>query len=244
MHTFELLAPPGVTAIELLPRAGGRARVRTTSAQLRAMVLHTDGNRARVALVPESALLLAGDNIRLEMTVGAGCEIELVEPGGTVAYDMRGGTAQWNLRVRIAERGRLVWHGQPFVVSSGARVERRTEILLEEAATCLIRETLVLGRDGEPPGQIGTCTTVTASGRPVLVDELRLGPEAQVPGMLGNHRVLDQVLDLRPDAPSLPGSLRLDSGGVLHRRLGHHGHDAALGQAWADAEARQSLTEE
>ena len=76
---------------------GGRCRVRTamtgsdpTAALVRPMVLHHDATTARISLVPEGALLLAGDAVELDVTVDAGARLDVVEPGGTVAFDMRG----------------------------------------------------------------------------------------------------------------------------------------------------------
>jgi urease accessory protein len=222
--------------------AGGKVFVRTASAQLRASLLTSTAHSARVALVPQSALLLGGDAVRIELTVGAHCMLEIVEPGGTVAYDMRGGSASWDVRIVVGPHGRLVWHGQPFVVASGAEVLRSSTIDLGIEATCLMRETILLGRDSEGPGRATTRTTVHVGGAPVLVEQLELGQPAQVPGILGSHRVVDQVLDLRPDADGGSDGLLLEGSGVLHRRLGWFGHDASLHDVWALARAAAPLT--
>ncbi len=48
----------------------------------------------RVALVAATALLLAGDEVEVEVVVGEGLRLEVVETAGTVAYAMRGGSAR------------------------------------------------------------------------------------------------------------------------------------------------------
>ena len=183
----------------------------------------------RVALVPEQAVLLAGDQVTVAVRVGAGQRLEIVEPGGTVAYAMRGGQARWDVRVVVEEGGSLVWHGEPFVVAQGADVVRSTTIDLAPGACLRLRETLVLGRSGEAPGSLVSRTDVRRDGVPVLVEELdsALG--------LGPHRVVDQVLDLRgsetvaerPPQPTLD-VMALEGGGRLHRWLGAQTHASPI----------------
>jgi urease accessory protein len=165
-----------------------------TRTEVRSSHLRTFGlDRDRVALVPEQAVLLAGDHVTVTVRVAAGGRLEIVEPGGTVAYAMRGGRARWDVHVEVEDGGRLVWRGQPFVVAEGADVQRTTYVDVDGAARVVLRETLVLGRTGERPGRLTARTEVHRGGVPVLVEEL----DAAVG--LGPHRVLDQVLRLGPD---------------------------------------------
>ncbi len=205
-------------------------RTEVRSSHLRAFAL--DG--VRVALVPEQAVLLAGDHVTLTVRVGAGQGLEIVEPGGTVAYAMRGRQARWDVRVVVEEGGSLVWHGEPFVVAQGADVLRSTTIDLAPGASLNLRETLVLGRSREGPGTLVSRTDVRRDGVPVLVEELdaALG--------LGPHRVVDQVLMLEGfEAQALrdeqgrasatePGVMVLDGGGRLHRWLGAETHTSPI----------------
>lgn len=224
--------------------AGGRCRVRTamtgsdpSTALVRPMVLQHDSRAARVSLVPEGALLLAGDAIEVDITVDAGARLDLVEPGGTVAFDMRGGRACWDVRVRLGRDAVLTWAGEPFVVSAGADVSRRLDLELAAGAGVAMRETLVLGRYGEQPGRLRQYTSVTVERTPVLVEELPLDA-ASAPGLLGGQRVLSSVLLLGrmlAPAPTAPERYDLDVGGHLWRRLGVHAHETALPDAWVDA---------
>jgi len=223
---------------------GGRCRVRTamtgsdaSAALVRPMVLHHDSRTARISLVPEGALLLAGDAIEIDITLDAGARVDLVEPGGTVAFDMRGGRARWDVRLRLGRGSVLTWAGEPFVVAAGADVSRRLDLDLAAGAGVAMRESLVLGRYGEQPGGMRQHTTVVVEHRPVLVEELPLDA-ATAPGLLGGHRVLCSVLLLgRQLAPEPTATERydLDAGGHLWRRLGVQAHEAALPDAWSDA---------
>ncbi len=199
-------------------------RTEVRSSHLRAFAL----DAVRVALVPEQAVLVTGDRVTVAVHVTAGQRLEIVEPGGTVAYAMRGGQASWDVRVAVEEGGSLVWHGEPFVVAQGADVMRSTTIDLAPGACLKLRETLVLGRSGEHPGALVSRTEVRRDGVPVLVEELdaALG--------LGPHRVVDQVLELngfetvaeRPPQPTVV--MVLEGGGLLHRWLGAETHTSPI----------------
>ncbi len=226
---------------------GGRVRV--TSAvtgpperpRLRAMLLDTDVESARVALVPEGALLLAGDAVEVHVEVGDGVRLELVEPSGTVAYAMRGGSATWDVDVRLDAGSALLWHAEPFVVAAGADVRRRTRLVLPEDARLALRETLVLGRDGEVPGTIDSWLVVQRpDGTPVLVERLALGPTT-TGALLGGRRVVGSVLGLGVPAPEDSAeTLLLEHGGSLTRRLATEAAHALPESAWRAVVARVS----
>ncbi|MGH3369251.1 MAG: urease accessory protein UreD, partial [Nocardioidaceae bacterium] len=87
-----------------------------SGAMLRPRLVDLGGHTARVALVADGALLLSGDEIRIEVTVGSGVHLDLMEPAGTVAYDMRGGSARWDISLELLPEASVGWHGEPFVV--------------------------------------------------------------------------------------------------------------------------------
>lgn len=215
----------------------GRARCSLSTGLLSPRVLSCDDTGARVALVATSALLLAGDAVRIDVRVGPGAWLHVVETSGTVAYDARGGTASWDVTIEVAAGGILVWEGLPFVVAVGADVTRATTAELGTGATLLLRETLVLGRTGEVGGDLRSGMRCSLDGSPALVDDLRLDASRTAPGILGDERVVDSVLCLgmRPPAtaPS-PGRahLDLDVPGALVRSLGRDAHTGSLDAVW------------
>lgn len=228
---------------------GARARVRTlTTAQpdapvLRPVLLASGARWARIALVAEGALLLAGDRITVSVDVGPGVHLAVVEPSGVVAYSMRGRNARWDVDIYQRPGSSLVWQGQPFVAADGAVVDRRTTVDLDAGARLLLRETLVLGRAGETAGTIRTSSSVRRCGHPVLVEELALGPGAQVPGILGEHRVVDSVLALGNPWVDHPARFDLDAEGQLYRALSPETHTSSLVSLWDRLEQAQSVTE-
>ncbi|QIG43217.1 urease accessory protein UreD [Nocardioides anomalus] len=191
-----------------------RTRTEVRSSHLRAFRLDDE----RVALVPEQAVLLAGDHVTVRVRVDAGERLRLVEPGGTVAYAMRGLDARWDVEIEVEPGGALAWDAEPFVVADGADVHRGLRV--EAGGAVSLRETLVLGRSGEGPGRLRTRTDVTRAGVPLLVEELDSGVG------LGGHRVLDQVLHLGTDCAR--DGMRLESGDCLHRWLGGAVHESRL----------------
>ncbi|MEL7977739.1 urease accessory protein UreD [Isoptericola sp. F-RaC21] len=221
----------------------GRARLveLVGSVHLRPRPVLVDGPLARVALVGTFALLLAGDDVRVELCVGAGVVLELIEPSGVVAYDVRGGDgASWAVHATVAEGGALVWKGAPFVVTAGADVERSTAVELAAGARALISETLVLGRADEPGGgPLRSRFSARLEGRPLLVEDLDLRDPwlATSPGVVGAHRVVASVmlLGVPPDVADGPGETPLAGPGALGRMLAAHAHeaDAVVDATWA-----------
>src|SRR4051794_21987817 len=193
-----------------------RTEAEVRSTHLRAFTLASFHGASRVALVPEQAVLLAGDHVEVTVRVGRGQALEIVEPGGTVAYAMRGASARWDVSVEVEAEGSLVWHGEPFVVAAGADVSRRLAVELGPGAGLRLRETFVLGRSGERPGRLVSRTEVHRGAVPLLVEEL------DGAAGLGRHRVLDQVLCVGSRCSA--EGLCLESGDRLHRWLGAETH--------------------
>ncbi|CAN5179526.1 hypothetical protein BH09ACT12_BH09ACT12_06360 [soil metagenome] len=240
------IAAPSRTTVSVHVDAHGRAAVRIGATggpgrpRVRAMLLSSTTTGARVCLVPEGALLLGGDLVEIDVTVGPGASLELVEPAGTVAYDMRGASARWDVEVRVGRGGTLIWGGEPFVVSAGAHVGRTTRVVLADEARLALRETLVLGRHGETSGRLDQRLEVTrTSGEPVLVEQLTLDQHAR-PGVLGGLRVVSTALALGlilPESLASDGRFDLESGGVWWRRLGVETHRCIPHETWSAVRA-------
>lgn len=225
------------TRIELTP-APGRPRVRTASGLLRPQVRSTDGTTARVTLVATGAMLLAGDHVDLVIRVGAGLRLDLSDVAGTVVHDGRGAGCSWTTSIVLDAGATLVWHGEPLVVSDGARLDRRTDVDLADGARLLMRDTLALGRTGESGGSLTCRTRMSLDGEPALAEDLLLSAQQRVrPGILGEAKVVDTITALgwQPDPHPVPSPMRafdLPAPGRLARALVPRAHLSPAPDLW------------
>ena len=226
-----------ITRIRVDRDDAGRPRVVARSAELAPRMLEHGRDRVRIALVATVALLLAGDDVTIEVDVAADVHVEIVETAAIVAYDMRGGSARWQVAARVVDGGTLVWNGLPIIVSDGADVERRTELELAPHAVARLRETVVLGRSGQRGGRLRLVTDVRRpDGGPVLCEHLTLGGDTlgadPDPVVLGAARVLDTVTILGARLPldDRADVLQLAEPGTQVRYLGTHLHESPLAE--------------
>ncbi len=203
-------------------------------------VLTRRGHCARVSLVSHQAMLLAGDHLRLEIDVGPGGHLELVEPAATIAYSARGGHAGWSARVHVEAGGSLVWRSAPMVLAEGCDVDREVDVSLDDGAVAAWYETLVLGRHDEPGGALLSRTRVVHAATPLLVETLDLRDAATraTPGILGDQRVIATalVLGLPVDAEIGPHVTPLEGAGVMARAVHTQAHaaEAMLEDTWEE----------
>ncbi|ONI72057.1 hypothetical protein BWI15_18390 [Kribbella sp. ALI-6-A] len=189
----------------------------------------------RVALVAAGALLLAGDDVRIEVVAQGRLRLDIVETAGTVAYAMRGGSARWDVDVTLTGGAELSWHGEPFVVAEGADVQRSTALTLDDGCRALIRESLVLGRYGEAGGRLRTRTRSTLGADELLAEDLDLSPGHRSGwAILGGARCLDSLTALGHRLPDAPQTLQLEGTGSIARRLVTEQHTSDLGDLWTD----------
>lgn len=202
--------------------------------------MHGPDDRARVALVGQTALLLGGDALELYVDLGAGACLELLEVAATVAYHGRGRSASWCTTVRVGEGARLDYAGEPLVVSDGADVTRVVDVDLAAGAVARLRETVVFGRAGERGGRLDAQTVLRRAGAEFCREHLVTDATDRArPGILAGAKVLDSVLDLgtpaaRAPAAGEPGTSRfrlLEPDCTLTRYLGTAAADSPLGRA-------------
>jgi urease accessory protein len=217
-------------------RAGDRHELRELrrGARLAPRILAC-GATVHAAFVPTQAGPLAGDEDRARIVVGAGAAL-VVEPVAATLALPGADRIVLTLDVTVEAGGRLVLDEAPLIVAAGADVVRRCTVELADGAVAALRESVVLGRDREPPGTLDSALRATLGGRVLLHDGLRLGPAAAAAdvhvALAPGHRVLGTswLLGLRPPAPALelagPGALTRASGASLAAV------DAALARTW------------
>jgi urease accessory protein len=127
----------------------------------------------RVHLVGTGAWPLGGDRVALSVQVDPGARLELVSVAATLALPGRS-TARSHVEVAVdvgAGATAIVDLG-PTVVAAGAEHASAMRVRLGEGARLLLRELVVLGRSGEPPGSSHSRIEVTCGSRPVLREVL------------------------------------------------------------------------
>ncbi|MGZ0145904.1 urease accessory protein UreD [Kribbella sp. WER1] len=202
-----------------------RDRCLLTTGHLSPLQLPGRPGVVRVALVAAGALLLAGDEVRIEIAVAGAVRLEIVETAGTVAYGMRGGSARWDVGITLTDGASLQWYAEPFVVSADADVTRTTTAHLTTGCTVHLRESIVLGRQNEPPGRLHTTTRAWLDDRPLLAEDLQFRNSWAV---LGTARCLDTVTTLGFRLPDDPQTLQLEGPGSIARQLLDQQHESTL----------------
>jgi urease accessory protein len=206
-----------------------RDRCLLTTDHLSPRRLHGPPGVVRVALVAAGALLLAGDEVRIEIVVEGPVRVEIVETAGTVAYAMRGGSARWDVDIRLTDGASLQWYAEPFVISAGADVTRTTTARLAGGCTARLRESLVLGRYGEVGGTLRTTTRAWIDDELLLAEDLDLSPETRTGwAILGPARCLDTITALGFRLPDTPQTLQLEGPGSIARQLLQEQHESEL----------------
>lgn len=191
----------GGTALPLLAGAGPLALRRTRAER--------DG-WARVTVVGAMSAPLGGDRLRIEAEAANGARLAVDASAATVSLPGRDGRpAHYDVVLTVGAGAELHWLPEPVIAARGSDLLMTTRVVLAPGARLVLREELVLGRHGEPPGRLRTRLTVTRDGRPLLDQALDVGPGAPPgwdgPAVLGPHRTLGQLLVV-PAPDPLPGT--------------------------------------
>jgi urease accessory protein len=216
----------------------GRASCTLRGGLLSPRLLTASDDEVRVSLVATQALLLGWDEVDIDIDVGPGMLLELVDTAGTVAYNSGGAPSWWRVRARVGAGAALLWQGEPLVVADGADVCRSLHVELAVGAVACLRETVVLGRSGERGGAFRTTADVRLAGAPLYREDLHLDASdaRDAPGILHGARCLDavQLYGMRPAAEGPALRLDLAGPGSLARYLGDDLHPSPLPAVWQE----------
>lgn len=154
------------------------------------------GAPAEVVFLNTSGGLTGGDSLRLALSVAPGLSLTATTQTAERAYASPGAAARVEVALQVAAGGRLDWLPQETILFESSHLYRDTRIGLVGDASCLMAETLVLGRlaMGENPvaARLMDSRRISRDGRPVWSDALALGPDALVsraePALLGAAR--------------------------------------------------------
>jgi urease accessory protein len=90
--------------------------------------------------------LTGGDRLAYSLHVGAGCHVTATTQTAERVYRSSGGHAALSIDFDVGAGGHLDWLPQETILFDGAAARRKTTITLAEGASCLVSETVILGR--------------------------------------------------------------------------------------------------
>ncbi|RTE90407.1 MULTISPECIES: urease accessory protein UreD [Bradyrhizobium] len=165
---FEVQLREGVTRRGTLHESGS-LRVRFPSPEdqgLSGVFVNTAGGVA------------GGDNFDIDVTAGQGSRLTLTTAAAEKVYRAPGPAAQLNIALQVGAEAHLSWLPQETILFDRARVQRRFDIALDEAASLLLCEIVVFGRTamGErmEQGEFVDRWRLRRGGRLVFAETVRL----------------------------------------------------------------------
>ncbi|MDI3404649.1 urease accessory protein UreD [Streptomyces sp. B-S-A6] len=176
--------------------------------------IRSAGPEARVALVGAMSAPLGGDRLTVAAEAGPGARLDVTSTAATIA--LPGQTkepAHYDVRLSVEEDAELRWLPEQLISAHGSALQVTTRAEVAPGARLLLREEQVLGRTGEPPGNLTSRLTVRCAGRLLLDQELACGPAAPSgwdgPAALAGHRALGQLVVVRPELAEAPARPQL-----------------------------------
>ncbi len=181
----------------------GRTRVEGLfqSGSARMVMPATHGGAPEVVFLNTAGGLTSGDRLDYALAVDDGLRATGTTQSAERAYAAPEGPAEIGVAVRVGAGARVDWLPQETILFDRAALSRRTVIDLAGEASCLLAETLVLGRAamGETLRRLDLRDTrlVRRDGRVVFAECLRIDGGALAAGahaaMLGGARAVATV---------------------------------------------------
>jgi urease accessory protein len=160
------------------------------------VVLRPTGGH-RIHLVQAAGGPLGGDDLALDVRLGAGCAAQLRSAAATVVQAGQSpGPARWAVTASVAQRAVLDWRPEPTVVCDGAQLHSRITVALQPGARAVLRELVVLGRAGQRGGHFVGELAVDLDGSPLLAHTVLLDgtdPVLAGPAGTGGARVVGML---------------------------------------------------
>jgi len=133
---FDVHARDGVTRRGALHESGS-LRVRFPS---------PDGEGLSGVFVNTAGGVAGGDSFDIDIAAGAGSRLTMTTAAAEKVYRAPGAAAQLSISLKVAAGAHLGWLPQETILFDRARVHRRFDIDLDEAASLLLCEIVVFGR--------------------------------------------------------------------------------------------------
>jgi urease accessory protein len=152
----------------------------------------------QIHLVAGAAGPLAGDQLHLDIDVAAGTTLFLREVGSTLLLPgQHADPSRTQTRIHVGPQATLVWEAEPIIAAQGCNHHNDILITLDNDARLLLRETIVLGRHAEQPGDFHQRLRISYADKPLYAQELTIGTHAPGwagPAVIGTHQSLGSIL--------------------------------------------------
>jgi urease accessory protein len=194
--------------------AGGRLMDLRQEGSAKAMLPRVFDGVPEVVFLNTSGGLTSGDRLELALDAGAGARVMATTQTAERAYAAMSGAAEVSVQMQVGAGGHLDWLPQETILFQGGHVRRSTRIDLAGDASCVLAETLVLGRAamGETLEHLALSDRreIYREGRAVLVEPFALGDETLAPhgALLRGSRALGFLAKVGPGAEALVEPLR------------------------------------
>lgn len=205
------LAPGGRTSRVGTLRSDGPLVLRPCHPKGPEPLIHRHPGVARVAMAAGTAGPLGGDSYALDVQVGAGSTLVLLEVSAMLVLPgANGGPSRMEVSVRVEEGATFVWWPEPVIAARRCNHHHDVRIELAASARMILREEIILGRHGEAPGDLASRLRVTRDGAALYDQSLRFGPSADGwngAAVLGNGGAVGSVVAVDPgwtDRPPTP----------------------------------------
>lgn len=170
----------------------GRRRV-AEQGSLRVRFPGPAGGPLEAMLVNTAGGMVGGDRFAVEIAAGRDAQLVVGTAAAEKVYRSTGPATEVAVRLALAAGARLAWLPQETILFDGARLKRRIDVAMEEGASLVLAEAMVLGRSamGErvEAGAVIDRWRVRVGGRLVFAESLRL--EGAIATMLGEPAVAD-----------------------------------------------------
>lgn len=196
----------------------GRAHLATLrqSGSAKAMLPRVHGSIPEVVFLNTSGGLTGGDRLAYRVEVPAQTSVTATTQTAERGYASPGPAAAVSVSATVGAGARLNWLPQETLIYEAAHVSRETRIDLFGDATCLIVESIILGRHamGEVPraARLTDRRLITRDGRPVWAETLRLDEAALAqtgqPAVLNGATCFAVIALIAADAPNRTETIR------------------------------------
>jgi urease accessory protein len=178
---------------------GGVTRLPVLASQVPLVLRRTPD---AVYVVGGAAGPIGGDELSLRISVAEGAFLRVRTAAASIALPGPDGLESvLRLSVSVGPGAHLEYLPEPVVVAAGARHATVVSVSLDEGASLLLRDELLLGRHGEDGGTGRTVLRVDYAGRALLRQSLEVSgadPASLGPAVLSGHRAVGTLLHVSP----------------------------------------------